>query len=475
MPPRFRRRAAIATGVSVAVLAAASCDDANDGPTDPGPCEPPAITRLKIAANPANALSAFATGDVRDADSVIVRYGVSPAIDSVTPGFGVADDSVTASLFGLRGSTPYLAQMVAFSRCGTAASELATFTTPPLPGDLPSFSAAGTAPAPGYVVVSAGLYGLVIDNTGRVVWYHRFPAGPGLNFQAQPNGRYSARPPNGVGEDGVWVELSPDGTVTRTLGCARGLQPRMHDLIAQPDGSYWLLCDEIRTMDLSAQGASSQARVLGTSVQRRAANGDVLFEWSALDHLAVELGALEPADRAGAVINWTHGNALDLDGAGNLLVSFRNLSEVAKIDTRTGAIVWRMGGARNQLTFETGDVPAFARQHGVRWTGGGRVMLLDNLGNAPGSRAERYVIDDARRTARLSEFYQSPAGIVAQLGGTAQALPSGNTLVSFGSGGGVEEYDAAGNVVWRLTGSPGYIFRAQRIRSLYRPGVGDPR
>jgi hypothetical protein len=39
----------------------------------------------------------------------------------------------------------------------------------------------------------------------------------------------------------------------------------------------------------------------------------------------------------------------------------------------------------------------------------------------------------------------------------------------------VEEYDAAGNVVWRIEGEPGYVFRAQRIISLYQPGVGLPR
>ena len=78
-------------------------------------------------------------------------------------------------------------------------------------------------------------------------------------------------------------------------------------------------------------------------------------------------------------------------------------------------------------------------------------------------------------TAGLSASYGSPAGIVARIGGSAQALANGHTLVSFGNGNGVEEYDAAGNVVWRLEGNTGYVFRAQRIRSLYRPGVGDPR
>ncbi len=85
------------------------------------------------------------------------------------------------------------------------------------------------------------------------------------------------------------------------------------------------------------------------------------------------------------------------------------------------------------------------------------------------------MLDETRRAARLSDTYGSTAGIVAQVGGTAQALGNGHTLVSFGSGGGVVEYDAAGQVTWRLAGNPGYVFRAQRIRSLYRPGIGDPR
>ena len=49
-------------------------------------------------------------------------------------------------------------------------------------------SPSGPDPSPGFVVFGAGPYGLAIDNTGRVVWYHRFPNGPGLNFEAEPTG-----------------------------------------------------------------------------------------------------------------------------------------------------------------------------------------------------------------------------------------------------------------------------------------------
>ena len=63
--------------------------------------------------------------------------------------------------------------------------------------------------------------------------------------------------------------------------------------------------------------------------------------------------------------------------------------------------------------------------------------------------------------------------VVAQLGGTTQSLENGHTLVSFGSAGRVEEYDAAATWFGRSSGNPGYVFRAQRIRSLYTPGVDD--
>jgi hypothetical protein len=459
----------------VLLVVAVVCGCAADSSVDPV-CVAPVITHVAVTTDSTNVLRAFVAAGVHDADSVVVRFGSGAARDSATPSLTPAGDSVVVAVLGLEPSRTYGAQLVSFNACGTTASDVLTFTTAALPADLPAYTAEGLDPAPGYVVFGAGSYGLVIDNAARVVWYHRFPDGVGLDFQAQPNGRYTARPPVPAGVVGAWVEVAPSGELTRTLRCARELQPRLHDMIAQPDGSYWLLCDEVRTIDLSGQGASSAARVLGATVQHRSATGDLLFDWSAFDHLAVELNVLDAVDRNAATINWTHANSLDLDADGNLVVSFRNLSEVVKIDTRTGAVVWRFGGAHDQFTYENVAEPSpFVHQHGVRALAGGQLLLLDNLGQPFGSRAERYVLDEARRSARLSAAYRSAAGLVAQIGGSTQALGGGHTLVSYGSGAGVEEYDAAGNVVWRLTGNPGYVFRAQRIRSLYRPGAGDPR
>jgi len=78
-------------------------------------------------------------------------------------------------------------------------------------------------------------------------------------------------------------------------------------------------------------------------------------------------------------------------------------------------------------------------------------------------------------TAAQMESFSSLPGAVGLLGGSVQQLDNGHVLESLGNGQRVEEYDAAGNVVWHLSGGTGYIFRAQRIASLYAPGVGVPR
>jgi hypothetical protein len=306
-----------------------------------------------------------------------------------------------------------------------------------------------------------------------VVWYHRFPDGSGLNFQTQPNGHYVARPPASSSDPGRWIEIDPLGNVVRTMGCARGLVPRFHDLILLPDGSYWTMCDDIRTMDLRVLGGFADAQVMGTAIQRLSPDGLLLFEWNPFDHFA--LTDLPASERAGRNVNWTHGNALDLTPDGQLLVSFRNLNEITRIDPTSGAVVWRMGGVANQFTWEGTAAPAFVSQHGVRVLDGSEFLVLDNLGHTDGSRAERYRYDAGTRTVRLVQSYGPEAGVMAQLGGNTQRLPGGRTLVAFGNGGRLAEYDAEGRVVWRIEGDAGYVFRAQRILSLYRPGVGTTR
>ena len=96
----------------------------------------------------------------------------------------------------------------------------------------------------------------------------------------------------------------------------------------------------------------------------------------------------------------------------------------------------------------------------------------EGLDSVTPATAERYRLDEPGRTAHLSASYSGGPPVTAILGGSTQALPGGRILVAYGDGDQVQEYDAAGFVVWEIHGNPGYVFRAQRIASLYRPGVG---
>src|SRR5256885_4861724 len=184
------------------------------------------------------------------------------------------------------------------------------------------------------------------------------------------------------------------------------------------------MSDETRTMDLSGLGGVANAQVMGTVLQHVSAAGALAFQWNPFDHF--EITDLDPSNRTGPTVNWTHGNSLDLDTDGNLIVSFRSLSEITKIDTRTGAVLWRMGGLKNQYTFQGAGALAFSFQHGVRLTAPGHLLLLDNLGDPTGSRAKRFAYDTALHAAQLVASYgprseehtselQSPCHLVCRL------------------------------------------------------------
>jgi Arylsulfotransferase (ASST). len=440
----------------------------------PSPPILPSIVSASLITDSANVLSAYVSVHLAHADSVAAMYTSTDAsAQTTTPAVRVAGDSALVPIFGLRAMTHYAVRIIAYGSGGNVPGNVFNLETGQLPLDLPAYTAGGSDPSPGFVVFAAGSYGIVIDNSGRVVWYHRFPHGPGLNFMAEPNGHYAARPtPPNPGPGDGWLEIDPLGKTVRTRVCAPGYVSRPHDLIIDSADGHWLLCDEVRVMDLSASGGLSDARVTGTVVQHIDKNGKLLFSWSVFDHFDITDG--DPSARAGANVNWTHGNALDLDADGNLLVSFRNLSEIAKINTATGAVMWRLGGWRNQFVFVNSSAPAFAGQHGLRSAPGG-LIILDNLGTPGDSRGELYTIDEKSMTATLARYYESTPGVVTQIGGSVQRLAGGRTLVSVGTAGRVEEYDANGNVAWRMGGNPGYIFRAQRISSLYTPGLGTAR
>ena len=440
----------------------------SDGPSGPG-STPPEFRNATVDANLFNRLSGTVTITALRYDSAYVRYWSGSVAPKTTPILGFAGDSVVQiPLLGLEPATVHSLEINLVAGPTTDVADTIAFTTGFLPSWIPSIGAQGTDTTPGFLLLALPNGAVVVDNAARVVWYRYFPNGVLNSIQAHANGHYTLM--NLIDPVRRFSVLDRFGAEVDELQCV-GWDTRFHDFLVLTGGDFWILCDEVRVMDLSSLGGVSSANVMGTVVQHISPTGQVLFEWKALDHF--QITDLPAAERTGPNVNFTHGNGIGLDSDGNLLLSFRSLDEITKVDVGTGQVIWRLGGLANQFTLLNDPKGGFDGQHGVRRAGPGEIQLLDNRPSPP-SRLVRYRLDENAMTAELVlEFVDSPT-TWSRVGGSTQFYPGGKGLVSFGTAGRVVEVSPQGAPVWELTGLDGtYVFRAQRISSLYSPGV-DP-
>jgi Arylsulfotransferase (ASST) len=447
------------------ILILSSCTSDEPG----GPSSTQTFKSATVAANPSNTISAEAFIQATHYDSAFVRFWApGEALDS-TPRFAFSGDStMRVPVLGMKTSTAYSLEINLVSGANSVAVDTASFTTGALPAWIPSMTTVGTDTTPGFLAMSFPLGAVIVDNAGRVRWFKELDGGVLNTFQAHRNGTYTIIDVNDPATK--FHVLNSLGNEIGTLECV-GFPTRFHDLFVQAGGDYWIMCDDTRTMDLTSVGGVSNAEVMGTVVQHVSKDGQLLFEWNSFDHF--QITDLPLADRTGLNVNFTHGNGIEIDDDGNLIMSFRSLSEITKINSTTGQIIWRLGGLQNQFTFLNDPKGFFERQHGLRKAAPGMVQVLDNGLVAP-SRFVRYLINEENHTALLvMEFVDSPTTFT-NVGGNTQYYANGHAAVSFGKAGRVVEVDPAGNRAWELSGPEGnYVFRVQRIHSLYTPGIGE--
>lgn len=455
-------------------LLALGCGD--DGPTDPGnggpgpdpdpdPVEPVYISGA-VSAVQANVISAEVTVSATGYTELVVRAWRVGDAPRETPAVALGEDTtVTSAVLGLYPDSEYDFEIVLTADSVEHVVDTLSFTTGSLPDWLPVVVPVGANPAPGYLTLSVPGGPVIIDNTGRVVWYLTAPDPVLSNFQAHPDGSYTL-----LGRDTDVQEyrvLDELGRETGRLACVGRDETRFHEVRVEPQGAYWIMCHDRRVADLTAVGGLPEVALDWTVVQHVNAAGELVWEWNSADHF--DITDVGPETIAGAAaINVTHGNAIAFDTDGNLLVSWRELDEITKIAAETGEVLWRLGGGlRNQFTFLNDPKGSFERQHGLRVVGPGVIQLLDNSDTAP-SRLVRYRIDEQAMTAQLLfEFVDAP-DTYTPVGGSTDVLASGGALVSFGRAGRVVETSATGDRTWELTGIDQlYVFRAQRIPSLY--------
>ena len=314
-----------------------------------------------------------------------------------------------------------------------------------LPPDLPALTVTTLAngTSGGYLFLSTTnrwrppYYLMIADDAGQPVYYKRVGSWA-MDFKVQPNGLLT------YFQGGKFYAMDSSYNIVDTFqpgngyGAADG-----HDLQLLPDGHALLIIWDPQPVDMSqiVAGGVPTATVTGVVIQEQDAAKNVVFQWRSWDHFLI-------TDSYDSVtsprVDWTHTNAVELDCDGNLLISSRNLSEITKIDRKSGDIIWRLGGKNNQFTFINDSPPYFFYQHDIRRLPNGHITLFDNR-NSPGnrpdlellphySRAVEYALDERAKTATLVWQYRTTPDTFGSVMGNTQRLSNGNTVIGWGSG-----------------------------------------
>lgn len=282
------------------------------------------------------------------------------------------------------------------------------------------------------------------------------------DWKEQPNGLLTYFDNNGD----KFYGLDSAYAVVDSFATGNGYKTDAHDMKLLPDGHALLMSYDPEIVDMSGlvAGGDTAAIVTGLILQEIDENKNVVFQWRSWDHFNILDATL--VNFTATTIDCVHGNAIDLDFDGNLLLSSRHLDEITKIDRNNGDILWRFGGKNNQFTLQ-GDTVWFSHQHAIRWLGNGHYTLFDN-GNGrtpPYSRACEYVLDQANRTATLVWKYRNSPDTYAAAMGYVQRLDNGNTLICWGTGKpNLTEVTAEGEKVMEISLPPSQItYRGYRL------------
>ena len=273
---------------------------------------------------------------------------------------------------------------------------------------------------------------IITDNSGIPIFYRRTPDRI-TDFKLQPNGFLTY----GLFGSIYFHTLDSSYTVVDSTQAGNGYAADKHDFLITEDNHSLLMIYDPQTvrMDTVIQGGDSSATVIGLIIQELDVDKNVIFQWRSWDHFSIT-DATEDFDLTRHTIDYVHGNSIEVDYDGNLLISSRHMDEITKIDRHTGQIIWRWGGIKsrnNEFQF-IGDPITFSHQHDIRHLLIGNYTLFDNgnLHEPKISSGREYQLDESNKTATLIWDYHTDTENYTPAMGNTQRLSDQNTIIGWG-------------------------------------------
>ena len=198
-------------------------------------------------------------------------------------------------------------------------------------------------PDSGYIFINnwgGTPYIAILDGGGSPVFYRKMPSNA-RDFKVNHNGMLSYR----LAEPFYrFYEMDSSYDVTREITARNGYGTEEHELQLLPNGNALMIALEYKSVDMSklVAGGQPNATVIGNHVQEVDPKGNVVWEWKCWDHFDITDAVHE--NLTASTIDYIHMNAICVDTDSNIVVSSRHLSEITKINRKTGAMMWRFGG-----------------------------------------------------------------------------------------------------------------------------------
>ncbi len=345
---------------------------------------------------------------------------------------------------------------------GVTSAEVQTFVTRP---DLKpptvkvtQFSTSDTSPA--YVLLSVnnviptdqiqqGL--MMVDRQGRMIWFH--PVAGSLkpfdlnsySVQGKPALTWWSGELDSSHGTGAGIAVDSNYAPIQRIRTGRGLQTDLHELNITSRGTALLTSYRQVDTDLSSIGGAAKGPVFsGYAQEVELSTGKVLFEWSSLDHVAVDETYMgKPA--ANTVFDYFHINSVGETSDGNLLISGRNTSALYKVDRRSGDVLWRLGGRKSDFSFSGSDAE-FHWQHDGRAWSDTLYSVFDNGANSSEARSRGLLltVNESAKTVSLAQDFLHPAAFVSPALGSVTRLSDGRVFVGWGDQPYFSEFDSSG-------------------------------
>jgi hypothetical protein len=319
----------------------------------------------------------------------------------------------------------------------------------------------------------------IIDDKARPVFFAPLPAGEtAFDFRVQ---EFHGEPvltwiqSQGAFSTGPTTDYIADRHyhVIATVSAGHGLTADIHEFHLTREGTALITIYSTVPRDLSAFGGPAAGLVTEGVIQEiDVRSGRVLFEWHSLDHIGLDESHAPVSTSATVAWDYFHLNAVSIDEDGNLLVGARNAWAAYRVDRRTGAVLWRLGGTKSD--FVLGPDVAFAWQHNPTAVDDhGLVRIFDNEASPtvlPYSRVIWVRHDRRTKTATLERWFKHPDGLSAGSQGNAQGLDNGDTFVGWGALPRFSEFDRRDDLIFDAAFPDGYnTYRAYRFA-----WVGEP-